>query len=108
MFIITDQASLGVGTESCFSSARQSEKESGITLLDSFVATRVQRKDSEVRHPVVHHSEEPLLHLSGILRAQDDRRSSRHVQSDACSRTRAFVSAILLVVPMLAENSPAL
>lgn len=48
----------------------QSKEEGDVALL-AHVAAGVQGEDAPPGHEVVHHPEEPLLHLPGVLRAED-------------------------------------
>ncbi len=50
---------------------RKAEEE-GHVALHAHVAARVQRQHAALGHEVVHEAEDALLHLAGVLRAQDD------------------------------------
>lgn len=64
-------------------------EEQRYVVVGAHVAAGMQRQDVVFRHEVVHHSEDTLLHLPGVLAAQDDhfsglRNPQQHAPSTAC------------------------
>lgn len=72
MLVVTDQLALGVGRESGLASTRETEEDGDIAIL-ALVSGRVKGEDIVLHgHLVEEDSEDTLLHLTGILGAEDD------------------------------------
>lgn len=72
VLIITDQLALGVGRQGGLAGTGQTEEDSDIAVL-TLVGRGVQGQDVVLDgHLVEEHSEDTLLHLTGVLGTQDD------------------------------------
>mmetsp|Transcript_29473 Transcript_29473/g.44710 ORF Transcript_29473/g.44710 Transcript_29473/m.44710 type:complete len:223 (+) Transcript_29473:424-1092(+) len=71
VLVISQQGSVGISREGSLSSSRETEQESGVTVL-SFVGRGVHGKSSHLGHQVVHDTEDTLLHLTSVLGAEDN------------------------------------
>jgi hypothetical protein len=83
VLIIADKFAISDGTESGFTSSRESEEQANITSC-SKVAAGVEREMSLLGHQVVHDGENTLLHFSCILRSKDNHLSLLEVEGN-CS-----------------------
>lgn len=72
MLIVTDESTVGVSGEGGLASTRQTEEDGNIAIL-ALVGRGVQSQDIVLDgHLVEENSENTLLHLTGVLSAQDD------------------------------------
>lgn len=62
---------------------REAKEEGNITVL-AHIASRVQREYASLGHEIVHYAEEPFLHLSSILCAQNNHFLPSQVYVYAC------------------------
>ena len=100
MLVVADERPRRVRRQRRLARSRKPEEESDV-LGSADVAARVQREHAPLWHQVVHDAEDALLHLAGVLRAQDDhlarlqvdvdRRRARHEARVSVHRKRASV-----------------
>ena len=71
MLVVADQLAVGVGGQGGLAGAGQAEEDGGVAVLAD-VGGAVHREDALLGQHVVHHGEDALLDLAGILAARDD------------------------------------
>lgn len=72
MLVITDERTLRISGQSGLASTGETEEDGDVAIL-ALVGGRVQSQNVVLnRHLVEEHGEDTLLHLTGILRAEDD------------------------------------
>lgn len=72
VLVVTDKSTLGIGREGGLASTGETEEDSHVALL-TLIGRGVEGEDVVLHgHLVEEHSEDTLLHLTGILGAKDD------------------------------------
>jgi hypothetical protein len=79
VLVITDKFTVADCAECSLASSGKSEEEADVTVLAD-VAAGVEGKVSLLGHEVVHDGEDSLLHLTRVLRAQNDHLAQLEVQ----------------------------
>lgn len=94
VLVVTDESTVGVGRQSRLAGSRQTEEERDIAVL-AFVGGGVQGQDVVLDgHLVEEDGEDALLHLAGVLGAQDDHLLGGEVDGDRGGRGHALGVAV--------------
>ena len=89
MLVVADQLALRVGRQRGLAGAGETEEEGHVAVL-AFVGGRVQGEDVVLDgHLVEEHGEDTLLHLAGVLGAEDDHLLVGEVDGDRRGRGHA-------------------
>lgn len=80
MLIITDEHPLRVSTERSFARPRESEEQRHISTF-ALIGARMEGQVTLLGHEIIHDGEDPLLHFSGVLCAEDDHLPLLEIQS---------------------------
>ena len=81
VLIVSDQVAMRIGRESRFAGPGEAEEERDITIRP-FIRRAVHREHILLGHDVVHDGEDSLLHLTGVLGAQDHHFAAAEAQGD--------------------------
>jgi hypothetical protein len=72
VLIVADKSTVGISTEGCLAGSRQTEEQSHISVL-ALVRRRVEGKHVMLDgHLIEKNREDTLLHLTGVLSAEND------------------------------------
>ncbi|KAG6548769.1 hypothetical protein Mapa_009530 [Marchantia paleacea] len=93
VLVVSNQVPVVVGGERGLPRPRQPEEQCDVPLL-AHVASGVQRENAPLGHEVVHQTEEPLLHLSRVLRSQDHHLPALQVHVHAGGRAHVVRSPV--------------
>lgn len=87
VLVVSDQSTLGISREGGLASTRETEEDSYVSIL-SLVGRRMQSQDVMLDwHFVEEHSEDTLLHLTGIFSTEDDHLLLGEVDGDGGRRS---------------------
>ncbi len=96
VLVVADQQPLGIRRQRGLAGAREPEQDRRVAAVPCLRRRAVHRQHALLRHQVVHDREHALLHLAGVLRAEDDElaalrttdRSTSSTSSPACGGSR--------------------
>ena len=89
VLVVADQQPLGIGGQRGLAGARQAEQDRGVAAVPGLGRRAVHRQHALLRHQVVHDREHALLHLAGVLGAEDHELAARERQIDRGGRGHA-------------------
>jgi hypothetical protein len=82
VLVVADEQALGIGRQRGLAGARQAEQHRGVGAVAGLGRRAVHRQHAALGHEVVHDREHPLLHLAGVLAAEDDELATAERQVD--------------------------
>ena len=82
VLVVADQGAVRVGGEGRFARSGEAEEERDVAI-GALVCGAVHREHAAFGHQVVHDGEDALLHLAGVLAAEDDELAGAEVEHDA-------------------------
>ncbi len=82
VLVVADQRALGIGREGRLAGAREAEEERHVVAVAAVVGAAVHGEDALLRQQVVHHAEDALLDLAGVLGAADQHQALGEVDQD--------------------------
>ena len=88
VLIVSNQLAFQVGGQGSLARAGQAEEQRHVALMAGVGGT-VHGKDSLQRHQVIHHGEDGLLHLPGVVRSSNESGLGFEIQRDERFRFRA-------------------
>ena len=99
MFVVTNESTVGIGTESRLACSRQTKKESNVAIF-AHIGTAVHGKRTLQRQPVVHERKDSLFVLTSVPGAKNDGLFLFHVEHDC--RFGMQIVALPVVVDLTA------
>lgn len=85
MHVVTHKTALGISRQSSLAGTAEAEEERNVAIRAD-VGAAVQRKHALLRHEVVHEGEDALLHLAGVLRAENHHLAPSKAEAHAGGR----------------------
>ncbi len=82
VFVVPDQFAMRIGRERRLAGSGQPEEQRHVARV-AFVGAAVHAQHTLFGHQVIHHREDPLFHLTGVLRAEDHQFAMLETEVDA-------------------------